>query len=358
MREVLRATFCTLKPCTSSAHASLAHAAKRTLGEASIVMKATTYPLLVVGSIAIDSIESPHGHAPEILGGSATHFSLTASLFTPLRLVGVVGRDFPEAYVDVFRERQICLDGLMREEGKSFRWHGRYTGSMASAETLSVELNVFGAFKPEVPESYKDTAFVFLANGSPHLQHNVLEQCPNAGFTMLDTMNLWIETERRALERLLVHVDALVINDSELRELTETQNLVAAGHRALSMGPKTVIVKKGEHGALVFHGGDVFAVPAFPVEHVCDPTGAGDTFAAGVMGVLARFGSLQPSADQLKLAVCAGVVCASFNVEDFGANRIRRIGSDEVRERFRLYMRMLDVAGELPLHEIGVAEVG
>ncbi len=302
-------------------------------------------PLLVVGSIAIDSIESPYGSCPEILGGSATHFSLAASLFSRVKLVGVVGEDFPEDDLRVLRARDICLDGLQVVPGRSFRWSGRYEGAMAQAETLSVELNVFGSFEPTLPEHYRDTPFVFLANGSPHVQRKVLEHVRDAPFVMLDTMNLWIETERRALTELLAHVDALVINDEEIRELVREHNLVLAGRKVLAWGPRTVVIKKGEHGALLIHGEEVFAAPAVPLAEVRDPTGAGDTFAGGFMGTLARIGHKQPRFDDLKLACCVGIVCASFNVEDFGPRRVQHLQPEELLDRYHAYMRMLDVSG-------------
>ena len=302
--------------------------------------------LLVVGSIALDSIETPHGVAPEILGGSASHFAYCASFFSPVRLVGVVGEDFPESYLSVFKSRPIDVAGLQILKGKSFRWTGRYKGSMDSAETLSVELNLFGSFDPKIPDGFKDARFVFLANGSPHVQRRVLDQvAPGQRFTLLDTMNLWIEMERRALMDLLGKVDALVINETEIRQLTECSNLITAGKQVLRMGPSTVVIKKGEHGALLFHGDRIFAAPAFPVERVFDPTGAGDTFAGGVMGWLTRTGRARPTFNDLKQAVCMGIVSASFNVEDFGLARLQRTSEVELMGRFREYMEMLSVEG-------------
>jgi sugar/nucleoside kinase (ribokinase family) len=302
--------------------------------------------LLVVGSVAIDSIETPHGVAPEILGGSASHFAIAASFFEPVRLVGVVGEDFPERYLGTLRRRNVDTSGLQVLPGKSFRWAGRYRGAMDAAETLSVELNLFGTFDPKIPEPFRDSRFVFLANGSPHLQRKVLEQVrPGERFTLLDTMNLWIEIERRALVDLLSRVDAIVINENEIRQLTEVPNLITAGRALLRMGPRTVVIKKGEHGALLFHGERIFAAPAFPVERVFDPTGAGDTFAGGFMGTLARLGRARPSFDDLRRATCMGIVAASFNVEDFGPARLDRAAPDELLGRFRAYMDMLHVEG-------------
>lgn len=311
--------------------------------------------LLVVGSVAIDSIETPHGVAPEIVGGSATHFSYSASFFTPVRLVGVIGEDFPQEYLDVLRSRPIDLAGLEIKKGKSFRWTGRYQGAMDAAETLSVELNLFGEFDPQVPASFRDTRFVFLANGSPHTQARTLAQiaaAPDDRFVLLDTMNLWIEMERRALFNILEKVDALVINDGEIRQLTGEPNLIAAGREVLRMGPEVVVLKKGEHGALLFQGDRIFAAPAFPIERVYDPTGAGDTFAGGVMGTLARAGHTRPTFNDLKRAVCMGIVMGSFNVEDFGLNRLRRTTPAEIAARWRQYVEMLDLGPEPPPVEI------
>jgi sugar/nucleoside kinase (ribokinase family) len=300
--------------------------------------------LVVVGSVAIDSIETPHGVAPEIIGGSATHFSYAASFFGPVRLVGVVGEDFPGEYLDVLKSRPIDLSGLEVKKGKSFRWSGRYEGAMASAHTLSVELNLFGEFDPKLPHSFRDSRFVFLANGSPNVQRRVLTQIDAAErFVLLDTMNLWIELERRPLLELLAKVDALVINDDEIRQLTGEPNLIAAGRKVLGMGPSVVVLKKGEHGALLFQGERIFASPAFPIERVFDPTGAGDTFAGGFMGVLARAGRVRPSFSDLKRAVCMGTVMGSLNVEDFGLNRLKRSTEAEIQARFRDFMEMLRV---------------
>lgn len=317
--------------------------------------------LLVVGSVAIDSIETPFGTRPEVMGGSAAHFSYAASFFTPVSLVGVVGEDYPKAYLEILRSRPIDLAGLQMRRGKTFRWSGRYKGSMASAETLAVELNLFGSFDPVVPEAFRRSRFVFLANGSPHVQARVLEQvAPHPSrFVMLDTMNLWIATENRALRELLPRVDALVLNDEELRQLTVEANLVRAAHRALDLGPRFVIVKKGEHGALLLGGATgaagsagattprIFVGPAYPIDLVFDPTGAGDTFAGGLLGSLAAAlapdEGRSPTFGDLKRAVCVGIVTASFNVEDWGLDRLRRTTREEILERHARYVDMLRV---------------
>jgi len=306
-------------------------------------------PVLVVGSVAIDSIESPEGSAPEVLGGSATHFSLAASLFAPVQLVGVIGHDFPESYLDVLRERDVDLAGLELQDGSSFRWSGRYVGAMAQAETLSVELNVFGSFDPHVPGSFRGARHVFLANGSPEVQRKVLDQVEPGAFCLLDTMNLWIDIARDGLVDVLRRVDALVINDEEIRMLTGEANLIAAGREGLNMGPKAVIVKKGEHGALLFHGDDVFAAPAYPVEKLVDPTGAGDSFAGGVMGSLAAQGEGMPSVQAFRQAVAVGTVTASFNVQGFGVEGIRSVTLADVAARYDRYRQMLALEEAAPL---------
>lgn len=308
--------------------------------------------LLVVGSIAIDSIESPHGSVPEVLGGSATHFSLAASLYAPVRLVGVVGEDFPGGYVDVLKQHDVDLAGLQVAPGRSFRWTGRYEGAMAQAETLATELNVFGSFDPKVPESFRDSRFVFLANGVPGVQAKVLDQIdPGQSFTVLDTMNLWIETTRHDLVDVLGRVNGLVINDEEIRQLTGQPNLVRAGRVVLTMGPEVVIVKKGEHGALLFKGDEVFAAPAYPIDRVIDPTGAGDSFAGGFMGAIASCERRDPTLDDLRRAVVVGIVTSSFNVEDFGPARLHSIRPEEVEERYRRYADMLRVEGAPTLRQ-------
>src|SRR5258708_760239 len=244
-------------------------------------------PLLVVGSIALDSVETPHGVVTDALGGSATFFSYAASYFTPVRLVGVVGEDFPAAHRGMLEGRNIDTSGLkIEKDGKTFRWRGKYSGDMNMAETLEVHLSVFGSFDPELPPQFTDTPFLFLANGSPVVQRKVLSQAKNRQLVVADTMNLWIEIQRDELYALLREVDGLVLNDGEARMLTGEINLVRAGQKILDLGPKFVIIKKGEHGALFLSREETFVMPAFPLAHVVDPTGAGDSFAGGFMGYL------------------------------------------------------------------------
>lgn len=295
--------------------------------------------VLVVGSIALDSVETPHGKVEDALGGSAVYFSYGASFFAPVQLVGVVGADFPAEFRQVLAKSNIDASGLEVVEGKTFRWSGSYEGAMNSAETRWTELNVFGEFDPKVPEAFRETPFVFLANGVPAVQKRVLEQVENPKFVVADTMNLWINNSRDELVELLGMVDGLVINDEEARMLTGEHNLVRAAKQIHEMGPETVIIKKGEHGALLVRPDLRFAVPAYPAEQVVDPTGAGDSFAGGVMGCLASSGEV--SATNLKRAVVYGTVVASFIIEDFSLNRFQQISRDDLDRRFVEFQEML-----------------
>ncbi|MHC5544489.1 PfkB family carbohydrate kinase, partial [Singulisphaera rosea] len=245
-------------------------------------------PLLVVGSVAFDSVQTPHGVVDDALGGSATFFSYAASFFTPVRLVGVVGEDFPNVHREMLEARQVDTSGLIIEKGGStFRWRGKYEGDMSTAETLEVHLNVLGTFNPDLSPKFAETPFVFLANGSPSMQRKVLSQAHKRQLVVADTMNFWIETQRDELYALLREVDGLFLNDGEARMLTEEVNLVRAGRKVLELGPKFVIIKKGEHGAMFLSAEESFVMPAFPLADVVDPTGAGDSFAGGFMGYLA-----------------------------------------------------------------------
>jgi len=297
--------------------------------------------LLVVGSIALDSVETPHGEASETLGGSAVYFAYAASFFGPVRLVGVVGEDFPQEHLDLLARRPIDLAGLQRVPGRTFRWHGRYVGDMSAAETVDVQLNVFGEFEPDIPEAFRQSEFVFLANGSPSLQRHVLEQMERPRFAVADTMNLWIETARDDLLELLKKVDGLVLNDGEARQLTRVSNLITAGREILGLGPRAVVIKKGEHGALLLTDEHVAAMPAHPTAVVRDPTGAGDSFAGGMMGYLARAGDV--SAASLKRAIARGVVVASFCVEAFSLGRFQGLEWDDIVQRVAQYRDMLRI---------------
>jgi sugar/nucleoside kinase (ribokinase family) len=296
--------------------------------------------LLVVGSVAIDSIQTPTLTRDNVLGGSATYFSYAASFFTPVRLVGVVGEDFPGEHVALLHSRDIDTAGLhVVPGGKTFFWKGKYLPNMNDRETLEVQLNVFGDFKPTLPEAFRRSDFVFLANGSPVTQMSVLEQATGPRLVVADTMDLWIREQHDALMALLKRIDGLVMNDSEAKLLTNDENLVAAGHKILKLGPRFVVIKKGEHGAMFFSEHETYVLPAFPTEQVIDPTGAGDSFAGGMMGYLAAQGNFEPRT--LKEAMAYGILVASYTVEDFSLGRLKNIGRPDLDQRLTQYRKML-----------------
>jgi sugar/nucleoside kinase (ribokinase family) len=298
--------------------------------------------LLVVGSIAYDSIKTPGGEVRDALGGAAVYFSLAASLYSPLRLVGVVGGDFDWEHVKLLESRGVDVAGLeVVPHGKTFRWSGEYSPDMNRRETLSVDLNVFENFQPKIPPSFRDSRYVFLANGSPITQMSVLEQVRHPEFVMADTMDLWIQTQHKALFELLRRIDGIVLNDSEAMLLSERHNLIEAGRAILAMGPSRVLVKKGEHGAILFAGDRIMPLPAYPTAAVRDPTGAGDSFAGGFMGHVARAGKLDDVI--IKQAIVHGSVAASFTVEDFGVNRLVALKAEEARRRFDEYCEFLKI---------------
>ncbi len=297
-------------------------------------------PLLVVGSVALDSVETPTDRRDNVLGGSAVFFSYAASYFTTVRLVGVVGEDWPDAHTQLLRQRSIDTEGLQVVPGKkTFRWRGKYLPNMNDRETLEVHLNVFGEFQPKLPDSYRACRYLFLANGSPRLQMSVLDQVPVPRLAVADTMDLWIREEREDLMRLLRRIDGLVLNDSEARLLTDEENLVRAGHLVRGMGPKFVVIKKGEHGAMFFSEHETYVLPAYPTEYVVDPTGAGDSFAGGMMGYLAARDDFSPKT--LKESMAYGILVASFTVEDFSLNRLQRMERSDIDIRMEEYQRML-----------------
>ena len=297
-------------------------------------------PLLVVGSVAIDNVETPQESRENLLGGSATHFSYAASFFTSTRLVGVVGEDWPEEHTELLNSRGIDTTGLSTiAEGKTFTWTGRYHDNMNDRDTLDVQLNVFGEFDPVLPETYRRAKFVFLANGVPAVQAKVLEQVPGCKLAVADTMDLWINTAREDLDALLKQLDGLVLNDSEAKLITGTENLALAGHMVRDMGPKFVVIKKGEHGAMFFSEHETYVLPAYPTEQVIDPTGAGDSFAGGMMGYLAEQDNFEP--ETLKTAMAYGTLVASFNVEGFGLERMKQITREEIENRMTAYRKML-----------------
>jgi sugar/nucleoside kinase (ribokinase family) len=291
--------------------------------------------VLVVGSMAFDSIRTPMGYAPEVLGGSANYFSAAASFFTEVRLVAVVGEDFPDEHLEFLKSRRVDLSGLQRVPGKTFRWVGEYGQDFNEAKTLETHLNVFADFAPSLPEAYRDSEVVFLANIDPELQRQVLQQVRRPAFVAADTMNYWIAGKPEALKQTLAMVDALVINDAETRQLAQEPNLIRAARIIQSWGPRTLIVKRGEYGALLLHEGQWFSAPAYPLEQVQDPTGAGDTFAGGCIGYLAR--RRRFDAATLRQAMIVGAVMASFNVEAFSLDRLRTLTTGEIATRYRAF---------------------
>jgi sugar/nucleoside kinase (ribokinase family) len=297
-------------------------------------------PLLVVGSVAIDNIETPTARRDNLLGGSASHFSCAARFFTPVRLVSVVGGDWPAEHTEFLKNRGIDVSGLqVVPSGKSFRWTGRYEPNMNDRETLEVELDVFGKFEPVLPESFRQAKYVFLGNAAPSTQMKVLDQVPGCRLAMADTMDLWIKTTHKDLVQLLGRIDGLVLNDSEAKLLTGSENLVLAGHMVREMGPKFVVIKKGEHGAMFFGEHETYVLPAFPTDKLVDPTGAGDSFAGGMMGYLAEQDNFEP--ETLKTALAYGILVASFSVEGFGLEPIQAITRDDVQQRMNEYQKML-----------------
>lgn len=299
--------------------------------------------ILVVGSVAFDSVETPFGRVEEVLGGSGTFFSVSASFFTEVRLVAVVGEDFPADHLEFLRFRNIDLAGLRTAPGRTFRWKGRYGFDLNEAHTLDTQLNVFETFRPQLPPGYEEAEYVFLANIDPELQMEVLSQVRRPRLLACDTMNFWISGKREALLRTLARVDALVINESEVRQLAGEPNLVKAARAVLGMGPKTLIVKRGEYGVLMFTEHSIFSAPAFPLEAVFDPTGAGDTFAGGLMGHLAATRDL--SEKGIRKAIIFGSVMASFAVEDFSLNRLRSLTWRDIEERFRTFKILTEFEG-------------
>lgn len=286
--------------------------------------------------MGLDTLETPFGREEGVLGGAASYFSLAARLYTDVRMVAVVGEDFPQEHIHLLESKGVDLAGLQRRPGRTFRWSGRYDYDLAVAHTLETCLNVFADFRPELPEHYRDTEYVFLANIDPELQLAVLEQTRCPRFTTLDSMNYWIEGKREVLERALRRVDAVLLNDSEARMYTGQHNLIAAARQLLKLGPTAVALKKGEHGALLVCDGGVFPTPAFPLEDVKDPTGAGDSFAGGFMGYLAMTGDL--SLPNIRRALVHGAVVASFTVEEFGVTRLAQLTPEEVEQRYRQFV--------------------
>jgi len=298
--------------------------------------------ILVVGSVAFDSIKTPFGEVDDVLGGSACYFSTSASFFTDVSLVAVVGEDFPQEHTDFLATRNIDLSGLQRSSGQTFRWKGRYEYDLNEAHTLETHLNVFESFQPQLPETHRDAEYVFLANIDPELQLDVLQQVRNPKLVACDTMNFWIEGKRQELIKTLARVDILVINEGEVRQLADEPNLVKAAEIIRGFGPKTLVVKRGEYGVLMFSEGSIFAAPAYPLEEVFDPTGAGDTFAGGFVGYLAATRNLEER--NLRKAIVFGTVMASFTVEKFSLDRLKEIDFKEIETRYKRIKLLTDFA--------------
>jgi len=295
--------------------------------------------LLVVGSVAYDALESPYGKVDRTLGGAATYFAVAARFFTPVSLVAIVGDDFAAQDEAIFRSRKIDIEGLERAPGKCFFWAGRYSENLNDRTTLTTELNVFAEFKPRLPEKYRDSKYVFLANIAPDLQRDVLHQVKHKPkLAAMDTMNYWIERTNEELRETLKHVDILMINDSETRQLSSEHNLLRAARHIFKMGPSTLVVKRGEHGAMLVDKHGVFCVPAFPLDEPHDPTGAGDSFAGGFMGYLAGSGGSNDAA--LRRAMVYGSVLGSFAVEKFGLDRLLHLKKSEIHARARHFSKL------------------
>jgi sugar/nucleoside kinase (ribokinase family) len=305
--------------------------------------------VLVVGSIAFDDLEMPYGTFESVLGGAATYSAMAASVLAPVRVVGVVGDDFPAEHLDVLRARGADTEGVERVAGRTFRWRGRYSADLASRTTLDTQLNVFADFRPKIPEAYRTTPYVLLGNIHPRLQLDVVRQIARPRLVAADTMNFWISGESAALAELLQKVDLLVINDEEARELTGMQNLCKAAADIRKRGPSQLIVKRGEHGALLFDSHGTFFVPAYPLEDVRDPTGAGDSFAGGLMGYLAWSHGAAASPHTMRRAMFYGAAMGSFCVESVGPARIQELTRDTLAKRIESFRELVDFGGTLAL---------
>ncbi|RKZ34541.1 sugar kinase [bacterium] len=296
--------------------------------------------LLVVGSVALDTVSTPRGQLAEGLGGSAVYFSIASSLFTPVHLVGVVGKDFPEEHISTLETRGVDVEGLYIAEGKTFRWHGRYDEDFGDPETISTELNVFADFSPKLPPKYRDLPFVFLGNIHPKLQLKVLEQMKSPKLVAADTMNFWIERERNTLLQVLEQIDMLIINELEVRLLTGVRSVLAGAEKIHTMGPATIVVKQGAYGAFAMSDGEIFTIPAFPTTAVMDPTGAGDSFAGGMVGYIARQGNITPHT--LKMGIVYGSLVASFNVEGFSIKSLEKLDMETLNRRLEKFRKMTE----------------
>ena len=296
--------------------------------------------LLVVGSIGLDTVKTPVEEHSNLLGGSASYAAVGASFFAPVNLVGVVGDDFPAGEFEFWKSRAIDTQGVQRASGKTFRWSGEYAWDLNTRETRSIALNVFEHFRPILPQEYRETPFVLLANIAPKLQSHVLDQMERPRFVVADTMDLWIETTRPDLDALMSRIDLLILNDSEAREMTKETSLIRAGRKIGGFGPRYVAIKKGEHGALLFGEDEFFSCGAYPLEDIHDPTGAGDTFAGGLAGYLAANTGKKVSFELLRKAMIYGSVLASFCVEEFSLERLRKLTKKEIADRYEMFKLM------------------
>lgn len=304
-------------------------------------MSEPTSPLVVVGSVAIDWIITPTAEREESVGGAATYFAMAASYLCPVQLVGVVGGDFPSQPIADLRGRGVDLEGLQTiPDGETFRWKGRYRANMNERDTLDTQLGVFEGFDPRLPSRYRQSSYLFLANIVPALQLGVLDQIERPRLVGLDTMNLWIDVARDDLAKVMAKVDALMINEEEARQLSGEHNLVKAARAIRKMGPKSLVIKRGEYGALLFHEDDIFSAPALPLEDVVDPTGAGDAFAGGFMGYMAR--GVEPHGENLRTAMIYGSVLASFVVEGFSYDKLLHLDLARIQQRFEVFQRLTD----------------
>lgn len=296
--------------------------------------------IVVVGTVAFDSIETPYGSAERVLGGSASYFAVAASFFSPVQIVGIIGRDFPQEYLEIFSQRGVDLQGLQRDRGETFHWRGRYHEDLNVRDTIELHLNVLNGFVPRLPDSYREAEYVFLGNIDPSVQMQVLDQLKNTRLVACDTMDHWIQGSPAELRKVLARTEILMINDSEARLLSGDHNIVRAARSILKMGPKVVLVKRGEYGVLQFSDSSVFAIPAYPLEEVFDPTGAGDSFAGGFLGHLAHFRDRGQGG--LRRAIVYGSVVASFTVENFGMKRLMALSIEEIEERYRRFSELTD----------------
>lgn len=296
--------------------------------------------IVVVGSVALDNVKTPLGEAKGVMGGSAAYFSFAASFFAKVGLVGVVGRDFSSEYINLFKKRNICLQGLEIANGKTFRWEGYYENDMNEAHTIKTELNTFESFRPKLPEEYLKVKYLFLGNIDPELQLNVLSQLSNPGFTALDTMNFWIENKPKELFNVIKKVKVLLLNEWEAKGLFKIPNLVKAARLALNLGLQAIIIKKGGHGALLFTESAHFSAPGYPLEKVVDPTGSGDCFAGGFMGWLAKTDDLSEA--NMRKAIIYGSVVASFNAEGFGLSELEKISMKDINKRYKEFKKIVD----------------